>query len=121
MNMARRNTKFGKMSIRPDAALSLIVGNKKTIGPADITRSVWDYIRKKELLYDAEGKKVKYDPKAIERERKERKKAEEKRRIARGKRKIENENARRETNAELAELRRKALTLERMKKKFGVK
>lgn len=50
---ARRKTKrrkphFGGYKIKPDASFSKIIG-KKAVSPAQMTKKVWAYIKKKRL------------------------------------------------------------------------
>jgi len=40
---------FGGMKIKPDAALAAIVG-KKELSPAEMTKKIWQYVKKKKLI-----------------------------------------------------------------------
>lgn len=117
--MAKKNATFGKMRIDPDANLAMIVG-AKSIGPTEITKLTWDYIRKNELLFIG-GRKARYDPVKIRKARAERKAAEKRRRAEKEAKKAAAAETEKETSAELAMLRRKAGILERIRKQYKVK
>ena len=45
----RRGGAFGGMKIKPDAALAKVIG-KGAVAPSQMTKKIWQYIKKKKLL-----------------------------------------------------------------------
>lgn len=45
--MAKKKA-FGGYQIKPDATLAMIVG-KKPVSPSEMTKKIWQYIKKKKL------------------------------------------------------------------------
>ncbi len=47
-NMAKKKKAFGGYTIKPDKALSAIVG-KGAVTPSQMTKNIWQYIKRKRL------------------------------------------------------------------------
>jgi len=45
----RKGKAFGGYKIKPDANLAAVLGTKKAVTPAEMTKKLWKYIKRKKL------------------------------------------------------------------------